>query len=272
MAELGHREGGDFLIEERDADGRMELLPQVAAELVDSGIPIIVAVGSSAALAAWGATRSVPIVTLAGDPVRYGMAESFARPGGNVTGLGLLNLDFAPKWLEILHEVEPSVTTVAVLVDNATAGVVQFDILTSAAKTLGKKLVRLQVDGPEGFKPALAAARREGAGAMIAVSSPLFHGYKQRLIAAAAEYRLPAMYEHSDFTTNGGLLSYGPDFRAIFRRLASYVDRIAGGAKPGDLPLEQPTKLELIINLQTAKALGLAIPPTLLARADEVIE
>jgi putative tryptophan/tyrosine transport system substrate-binding protein len=272
MAELGHREGGDFLIEERDADGRMELLPQVAAELVNSGIPIIVAVGSSAALAAWGATRSVPIVTLAGDPVRYGMAESFARPGGNVTGLGLLNLDFAPKWLEILHEVEPSVTTVAVLVDNATAGVVQFDILTSAAKTLGKKLVRLQIDGPEGFEPALAAARREGAGAMIAVSSPLFHGYKQRLIAAAAEYRLPAMYEHSDFPTNGGLLSYGPDFRAIFRRLAFYVDRIAAGAKPGDLPLEQPTKLELIINLRTAKALGLSMPPTLLARADEVIE
>ena len=153
MAELGHREGGDFLIEERDADGRMELLPQVAAELVNSGIPIIVAVGSSAALAAWGATRSVPIVTLAGDPVRYGMAESFARPGGNVTGLGLLNLDFAPKWLEILHEVEPSVTTVAVLVDNATAGVVQFDILTSAAKTWVRSWSASRSTGRKGSSP-----------------------------------------------------------------------------------------------------------------------
>jgi putative ABC transport system substrate-binding protein len=272
MAELGHIEGVDYVLEESSANSRIDLLPKAATALAESEVDIIVAVGLAAGMAVSKITHSIPIVTLSPDPVRAGLANSFARPGRNVTGIGILNNDYAPKWLEILHEVVPSVTKVAVLVDSTPGNEIQFDLVRSTAGKLNVMLIRVQIDAPDGIGPALAAAHRDGAEAMIVASSPLFHTYKDRLIAAAADYRLPAMYEHSAFTTNGGLLSYGPDFREIYRRLAFYVHRIAAGDKPGDLPFEQPTKIELIINLNTAKALGLTIPPSLLVRADEVIE
>ena len=227
----------------------------------------------SAALAAKKATRTIPIVMVAPDPVGLGLVSSLARPGGNVTGLSYFNEAIVGKRLELIKELVPGLARLAVLRNPIVAVHAIFWQETEvAARTLGVALQPLDVRGPEDFEAAFAAATRGNAQALIAFDDPLTVAYRPRIAALAASSHLPAMYGLREFPDDGGLISYGPSFADLFRRAATYVDKILKGAKPADLPVEQPTKFELVINRKTANALGLTVPPTLLAQADDVIE
>src|SRR6266566_2596642 len=268
---LGYVEGNNLVIEQRYANGKPERLAGLVAELVGAKADVIVTTGNQATAAAKTTTGSIPVVFVAGDPVEAGFVASLARPGGNMTGVNTLPTELNAKRLELLREAFPKVFRVAVLFEPRQLSTTIPPIET-AASLLGLQVTRLEVHGAYDFERALAAAARSHVGALMPVSSALFHGERQRIVSLAAKHRLPAMYEHRDFAEAGGLLSYGPDILFLNRRVAAYVDKIFKGAKPTDLPVEQPTKFELVINLKTAKALGLTIPQTILLQAAQVIE
>ena len=220
------------------------------------------------------ATSTIPIVMpIITDPVRLGLVASLVRPGGNATGFATQNDELPAKWLELTREAIPKATRVAVLFHPTYDGGVQFKASQAAARTLGVRLQVVNVERSEDFATAFEAVQSDRAEALIVSSSPLFYVNRARIVEFAAKHRLPAVYHQSEFlVVSGGLMSYGPDFRDLFRRSATYVDKILKGARPTDLPVQQPTKFELVINRKTAKALGLTIPPPLLLRADRVIE
>jgi len=274
LRELGYVEGQNLVIEYRGAEGRDERLPDLAAELVRLHVDVLVAVGPIATRAAQHATRTLPIVmTGTADPVGAGFVASLARPGGNITGVSLLMAELPGKRLELLKETVPQSTRVAVLAnpDNPVYEALRNN-LTVAARALGLHLHVVEVHSADELDPAFAAVTREGADALMVLSDPaLMDNLRGRVADLAATHRLPAMYGWRELVVAGGLMSYGPSLPDMFQRAASYVDRILKGAKPADLPVEQPTKFELVINLKTAQALGITFPPTLLIQADEVI-
>src|SRR2546425_52155 len=277
LRELGYVEGRNLVIEYRDAEGKLERFPALAAELVALKVDVIVASGTLAALAAKQATRTVPIVfSPAADPVASGLVTSVARPGGNVTGLSLLYSELVGKWLELLKQAIPGVSRVAVLWQPGAFGErTEKDMLKGvevAARALGVRLQFVETRGPEDFDRAFSEMTRARAGALTVLPSNMFVSERRRLVDLAAKNRLPAVYPWREIVDTGGLMSYGPNLADSYRRAATYVDRILKGAKPADLPVEQATKFELVINLKTAKALGLTIPQSVLGRADYVIQ
>ena len=278
LRDLGYVEGRNVVIEYRDAEGKVERLPALAAELVALKVDVIVVGGSTvAALAAKQATRTLPIVfASAGDPVGSGLVTSLARPGGNVTGLSNLTSELVGKRLELLTQAVPGVSQVAVLrLPGALGERTAKDMLTGAevaARALGVRLQFVEARGPDEFDRAFSDMTRARAGALTVLPSNMFLREHRRLVDLAAKNRLPAVYFSRDFVDAGGLMSYGANGPDLYRRAATSVDKILKGAKPGDLPVEQPTKFELAINLKTARTLGLTLPPGLIARADQVIE
>ena len=275
LRELGYVEGQNLVIEYRGAEGKDERLPDLAAELVGLHVDVIVAVAPTATRAAQHATHTIPIVmTGTGDPVGAGFVASLARPGGNITGLSLMMPELPGKRLELLKETVPQSTRVAVLANPAfEVSKLYLNNLTLAARALGLQLHVVEVRRADELDTAFAAMTREGADALIVLSDPaLMDPLLGRVTDLAATHRLPAMYNWKMYVEAGGLMSYGPSLPGSHRRAATYVDKILKGANPADLPVEQPTKFELVINLKTAKALGLTIPLSLLGRADEVIE
>jgi putative tryptophan/tyrosine transport system substrate-binding protein len=277
LRDLGYVESGNVVIEYRDAEGKFERLPALAAELVALKVDVIVAGGTPQALAAKQATRTVPIVfAAAGDPVTSGLITSLARPGGNVTGLTGLGPELVGKGLEQLTQAVPGVSRVAALWQPGGQGErTDKDILKEAdiaARALGVRLQFVEARGPEDFDRAFSDMTRARAGALTVLVSPMFFGERRRLVDLAAKNRLPAVYPWREFVDAGGLMAYGADLADLFRRAATYVDKILKGAKPAELPVEQPTKYELVINLKTARTLGLTIPPSLLRRAGQIIE
>jgi putative ABC transport system substrate-binding protein len=276
LRDLGYVEGRNVVIEYRDAEGNFERLPALAAELVALKVAVILAPTTLAALAAKQATRTLPIVfTVAADPVTSGLVNSLARPGGNVTGLSILAPELVGKRLELLKQAVPGVSRVAVLWQPGGLGKrTEKDMLKEAevaARALGVRLQFVEARGPADFDRAFSDMTRARAGALTVLTSAMFFNERRRLVDLAAEKRLPAVYGGRDFVDAGGLMSYGPNQADLNRRAATYVDKILKGAKPGDLPVEQPTKFELVINLKTAKALSLTMPQSVLGRADEVI-
>jgi len=278
LRDLGYVEGRNLAIEYRDAEGKLERLPARAAELVALKVDVIVAPTTPAALAAKEATRTLPIVFAgAADPVTSGLVTSLARPGGNVTGLSLLAPELVGKCLEQLKQAVPGISRVAVLWQ---PGVMvedtEKDMLKAAevaARALRVRLQFVEARGPEDFDRAFSDMTRARAGALTVFSMTMFVLERRRLVDLAAKNRLPAVYVGlREFVDAGGLMAYGPNLADLYRRAATYVDKILKGAKPADLPVEQPTKFELAINLKTAKALGITIPQSLLRQADQVME
>jgi putative ABC transport system substrate-binding protein len=277
LRDLGYVEGRNVLIEYRDAEGKVERLPALAGELVALKVDVVVAASTAATLAAKQATRTLPIVfAVAADPVADGLVTSLARPGGNLTGLSLLFPELVGKCLELLKQAVPGVSWVAVLWHPGALGErTEKDMLKEAevaARALGVRLQFVEARGPENFDKAFSDMTRARAGALTVLTSAMFVNERRRLVDLAAKNRLPAVYPWREGVDTGGLMSYGPNLADNYRRAAGYVDKILKGAKPADLPVEQPTRFEFVINLKTAKALGLTIPPSLLARADEVIQ
>jgi putative ABC transport system substrate-binding protein len=276
LQELGWVEGQNVSIEYRWADGDLSRLPALALELVRARVDVLLVAGGPGIQAAQQTTPSIPIVVaIMTDPVVAGRAASFARPGGNVTGLSVQFEDLATKQLQLLKEAVPNVTKVAALDDHAARNA-RNTTIQKAAETAARSLgltTRVVVIRDEGdLEGAFRTAKDDRANAMYVLPSPTFNRHRARLAELAMKHRLPGIYENRDYVKAGGLMSYGPSFPDLFRRSASYIDRILKGAKPADLPIEQPTKFELVINLKTAKALGLTIPPSVLLQADEVIE
>ena len=275
LRDLGYVEGQNLVIAYRGAEGKDARLPDLAAELVGLHVDVLVAVGPTATRAAQHATRTLPIVmTGTADPVGAGLVASLARPGGNTTGVSLMRADLPGKRLEILKETVPQSVRVVVLA-NPTFEVYPLYLhnLTVAARALGLHLQVVEVRGAEELAPAFAAMTRERADALMVLADPLLMDtLLGRVADLAATHRLPAMYNWSMYVEAGGLMSYGPSLPERHRRAATYVDKIVKGANPADLPVEQPTKFELVINLKTAKALGMTMPPSLLLLADEVIQ
>jgi len=277
LRDLGYIEGRNVVIEYRDAEGTFERLPALAAELVALKVDVIVLGGTPQALAAKQATRTIPIVFAAtADPVGSGLVSSLARPGGNVTGLSNVSQELVGKCLEQLKQAVPGVSRVAVLWQPGVLGERPEKDMLKAAEAAGRALgVRLQfveARGPADFDRAFSDITRARADALTVLTSTMLFNERRRLVDLAAKTRLPAVYPWREFVDAGGLMAYGANIPDMFRRAAIYVDKILKGAKPGDLPVEQPTKFELVINLKTAKALGLTIPPSLLQRADEIIQ
>jgi putative tryptophan/tyrosine transport system substrate-binding protein len=275
LRDLGWVEGKNIAIEYRWAEGRSDRLAELAADLVRLKVDVILAANTQAAVAARNATRTIPIVMgTAGDPVAIGLVASLAQPGGNVTGLSFsVGLEMFTKELEMLKETVPSVHRVAVLSNPTNPAHTQWTKdAPLAARSLGVQFQILQTRGPGELDNAFAAMTRERAGALLVLADSLFALHRARVQGLAAKNRLPAMYGSREYAEAGGLMSYGVDVRANFRRAAAYVDKILRGVKPADLPVEQPTKFELVINQRTAKALGLTIPQSMLLRADEVIQ
>jgi putative ABC transport system substrate-binding protein len=277
LRDLGYVEGRNVVIEYRDAEGKPERLPALAAELVALKVDVIVAPPTVAVLAAKQATKTIPIVfAVAADPVGSGLVTSLARPGGNVTGLSFLAPELVGKGLELLTLAVPGVSRVAALWQPGASGErTDKDLLKAAevaARALGVRLQFVEARGPTDFDRAFSDMTRARVGALTVLGSNMFLTERRRLVDLAAKNRLRAVYPQREFVDAGGLMAYGSNVADLFRRAATYVDKILKGTKPADLPVEQPTKFELVINLKTAKALGLTIPPSLLARADEIIQ
>ena len=274
---LGYVEGRNVVIEYRDAEGKLERLPALAAELVALKVDVILAPSTVAALAAKQATRTLPIVfAAAGDPVGSGLVTSLARPSGNVTGSSILAPELVGKRLEQLKQAVPGVSRVAALWQPGGQGErTEKDMLKGAevaARALGVRLQFVEARGPADLDRAFSDMTTARAGALTVLGSSMFFNERRRIVDLAAKHRLPAVYGLRDYVDAGGLMAYGPNVADLYRRAATYVDKILKGANPGDLPVEQPTKFEQVINLKTAKALGLTIPQSVLLRADEVIE
>ena len=272
LRELGYTEGRDVIIEARYNQGKLDQLPELAAELVRLDVDLIVSIGTQASQASQASTKTIPIVATGGDLVTSGLVASLAHPGGNVTGLANLTFELAPKRLELLKETVPNLSHVAVLwspdTRNSAQGLPETE---AAARSFGIKVQSINVKGPDDLQRAFSVMRKEPVGAFILLRSPLILSQLKRIVEFEAQNRLPAMYDDRAFPEGGGLMSYGTLLDDLDRRLAIYVDKIIKGAKPSDLPVEQPTKFELVINLKTAKQIGLTIPPNVLARADRVI-
>ena len=273
LGDLGWVEGRTVTIEYRWAEGREERLAEIAAEFVRLKVDVIVTSGTPAVMASKQATSVIPIVfATAGDPVGSGLVASLARPGGNVTGLATLVADLAGKRLELLREIVPGLGRLAIM-GNASNPftVLELDEVQAAAGTLGLEVVTLEIRRAQDIAPAFEALKSR-VDALYVCTDALANTNRIRISTSALGVRLPTMHGSRDYVEAGGLMSYGPNYPDLFRRSADYVDKILHGAKPGDIPVEQPTKYELVLNLTTAKALGLTVPLPLLARADEVIE
>jgi putative ABC transport system substrate-binding protein len=273
LRELGYVEGKNLVIEYRYAEGKLERLPDLAAELVRLKVDVIVTSGIPPSSVAKKATATIPIVFAASsDPVRGGLVSSLARPGGNITGLSNIAQDLNGKRLELLKEAFPKVTRVAFLWQSSgTRGNRELTDMEAAAKALGLKLLSLPVRGLDDFEGAFARAKKDRAQALITNPGALITTQQRQVLDFAAKNRLPAMYPNSEYVEAGGLMSYAPSQMDQWRRAADFVDNILKGAKPADIPVEQPTKFEFFVNLKTAKQIGVTIPSNVLARADRVI-
>jgi putative ABC transport system substrate-binding protein len=272
LRELGYVEGKNILIEYRSAEGKRERLPDLAAELVRLKVDVIVTTGG-AVLAAKKAGATIPIVVAgAADPVGSGLVSSLARPGGNITGLSLMTPDLDGKRLELLKEGFPKVVRVAFLWEpGGSRGNLTLTEMESAAKALGVKLLSLEVRSLDDFEKAFARAKRERAQALITTPSGLINSQQRQVLDFAVKNRLPAMYPYSEFVDAGGLMSYAPNYTDLFRRAADFVDKILKGTKPEDIPVEQPMKFDFVVNLITAKQIGVKVEPNVLVRATRVI-
>jgi len=271
---LGYVEGKNVIFEGRWAEGKIERLPDLAAELVRGKVDVIITIGGPPAEAAKHATSIIPIVIVAaGDPVGTGLIASLARPGENITGITDQAIELIPKRLELLKETVPKASRVAVLWNSADrAMTLRYRQVETAARALGVRVQPFGVRDPSDFDGAFSTMNRDRPDAIFIISDALTSIHRKRVLDFAATNRLPAMYEHNLYVNDGGLMSYGPSSSDMWPRAAYYVDRILKGAKPGDLPVEQPTRYYLVINLKTAKSLGLKIPQSVLIRADEVIQ
>jgi putative ABC transport system substrate-binding protein len=274
LRERGYVEGQNFVIEYRSADGQNERFPDLAAELVRLKVDLIVTRGTPAAQAAKKVTETIPIVMASsGDPLDSGLVTSLARPGGNVTGLSALTQHVQAKRLALFKEMVPGITRIAALTNMSNPILPgEWHDTGVAGRALGVQTLLIDVRRPEDIARAFDTAVKERADAAVVSLDTLTQFNLESIVELAAKHRLPAIYPSRDFVDAGGLISYGANFPDQYRRVATYVDKILGGAKPGDLPVEQPIKFELVINLQTARALGITVPPSLLAQADEVIE
>jgi putative ABC transport system substrate-binding protein len=274
LRELGHIEGQTIVLEPRWDENRAERYASLASALVDLKVDVIVAGTTPTSLAAKSATTTIPIVMAAfgADPVTLGLVASLSRPGGNVTGLTLQAYDLPGKRLELLKEALPSISRVVLFWHPVSPSRTEITGYETAARALGLQLQAIQVGGPEDFDGAFRAVGRSGARAVVMIQSAAYATHRVKLASIALKTRLATMSGETGFARDGGLMNYGPNIPESWKRAATYVDKILKGAKPGDLPIEQPTKFDLVINLKTAKALGLTIPPSLLTRADQVIE
>jgi putative tryptophan/tyrosine transport system substrate-binding protein len=273
LHQLGWIDGRTITIEVRSADGRPERAHEIAAEFVRRKVDVIVTSGTPIVAVVKQATSTIPIVfAVAGDPVGNGLVASLARPGGNVTGLSLLQIEIAGKRLELLHEVVPGLRRLGIMGNFSNPPLaLELSEVQKMANRLGLEVVTCEIRRPEDIAPAFDTLKAR-AEALYVEADTLVVANRTRIIILALAARLPAIFNSREYVKEGALLSYGPNFPELFRRAADYVDKILRGTKPGDIPVEQPTKLDLVINLTTAKALGLDVPSTLLARADEVIE
>jgi putative tryptophan/tyrosine transport system substrate-binding protein len=277
LRELGYIEGQNIAIEYRDTEGKRDRFPELAAELVRLKVDIIVVAGGGTWVrAAKNATKTIPIVmvSVGADPVEAGLVESLARPGGNVTGITLLSADLGGKRLELLKEAVPKLARVAVLYEPANPTSVREvkEVLPVAARALGLTIQPWEVRDAGGFERVFAALNKQRPDGLYVSSGPLVRAHQKRIVGLTLKSRLPSMYYDREFVDAGGLMSYGADLADSYRRVAYFVDRILKGAKPADLPVEQPTKFELVINLKTAKQIGVEIPPEVLARATKLIK
>ena len=274
LRELGYVEGQNFVIEHRSADGRDERFPDLATELILLKVDLIVTRGTPAVLAIKRLAPTIPVVMAANrDPVATGVVASLAHPGGYVTGLSVLSTELSAKRFELIREIVPRISRVAVLLNmGQPANPPQWKEAKAAARSQGVQPQLLDVRRAEDLGPAFESAIAQHAGALVVGLASLTRANREAIADLAAKHRLPAIYAATDFADVGGLISYGVSYPDLYRRAASLTDKILKGAKPGDLPVEQATKFELVINLKTAKALGLTIPPSLLQRADQVIE
>jgi len=273
LRERGYVEGKNIAFEYRYAEGREDRLPELAAELVQLKVDIIVATADVGAQAAQRATKTLPIVVTTGDPVEWGLADSLAKPGGNVTGLSVLLADLSGKRVEILRETFPKMTRLAALWNPAErVAAPVFKETSLAAHALSLQLHSFEVQTPQDIEKAFVDMPRVRPNALLVILSPLVTLHSKRIVEVALKQHLPGMYPTRQFAEEGGLMAYGPLIGDLYRRAATYVDKILKGAKAADLPVEQPTKFEFVINLKTAKQIGLTIPPNVLVRADKVIK
>ena len=274
LRELGYIEGQNVAIESRYAEGDLKRLPKLAGELVTARVDVVVAGGSTAIRAIKNATKTTPIIMAHGsDPVELGYVASLAKPGGNITGLTHMAPELGGKRLELLKNIVPKLSRVAILTDPGTGGHgPQIKEVQVAGPVLALELRAVEARDRNSLKNAFEAIKTWGAEALIGLQQPTLDRMRVQIVELAAKNRLPAMYPNSEYVDAGGLMSYAADIVAMFHRSAAYADRILKGAKPGELPVEQPTKFELVINLKAAKQIGLAIPPNVLARADRVIK
>jgi putative tryptophan/tyrosine transport system substrate-binding protein len=274
LEEMGYIEGQNVAIEYRWAEGRFEQLPGLAADLVGRKVDVIAADAVTSARAAKDATPTIPVVFISGgDPVERGLVASFARPGGNLTGVAMMVTKLAPKRFELLSEMVPQASVFALLVNPnnvQTDGVIKGVRETARAKAVQLQLLKASTEGE--IDAAFGTLMQLQAEALVVGPDPFFHSRREQLVALAARHTVPAIYEWRESAVVGGLMSYGASLTSVFRQLGVYAGKILKGANPGDLPVQQPTKFELVINLKTANALGLTIPPSVLARADEIIE
>jgi putative tryptophan/tyrosine transport system substrate-binding protein len=273
LRELGYVEAKNILIEYRFADGKLDRLPELAAGLARLNVNIIVTAGNEAVQSAKNATQTIPIVmAFSGDPVGAGFVTNLARPGGNITGLSRINIELTAKRLELLNETVPKATRIAVLFNQeGRVPMLALKEAQGAAQRFGLQIQALEMKTPQDIESAFRSAGKERAGAIMTLPGGFTGFYRTRIVNLAVKSRLPGMYNNARFVEDGGLMSYASDQREEFRRASLYVDRILKGAKPGDLPVEQPTKFDLLINLKAAKEIGVMIPANVLARADKVI-
>jgi putative ABC transport system substrate-binding protein len=275
LRELGYQEGQNIIIEYRWAEGRFEQLPELAVELVRLKVDLVVAVVTQASLAAKKATRTMPIVMIGvADPVSSDLVASLARPGANITGTSSMTAEIVGKQLELLKETLPKISRVAVLWNpaNPIFQAIQLRETEDAARALGVRLQLVEARGADEIDRAFKTVARERTRAVLILNDPVFTAHRKLTADLSAKHRLPAVSGTLEYTEAGGLMAYGPSFPDMYRRAATYVDKILKGAKPADLPIERPTKFELVINLKTAKQIGLTIPPNVLARADKAIK